>query len=387
MTADGGMPPQFPQACERCLRRGGLLAGLAPRIEKATADRPGSRSDELLSLDDETLAAALGTTVADAGEAGAEVGGRQPALRGDDPGRGPPWSVCVHAGAYPDQLGHLGPGAPAALFGLGDPARLDRLLSEPSVTIVGSRRASAYGQSVAYELGLLLARAGITVISGLAFGIDSAAHRGALEAGGLTVAVLGGGADVPSPQGMAGLYRRIAAEGLVVSEMPPGFRPFRWSFPARNRIMAALGDATVVVEAAERSGSLITVRIAQALGRDVGAVPGPITSRYSRGANMLLRDGAFPVLAAEDVIEQLLGPGSGLPGPPRPEVDESLTQVLVAIEGGAATPDAVARTTALEPGAVATALARLELLGCVRADQAGRYVATGFDGGHEPAPA
>ena len=355
-----------------CLERADLLAALAPRIEKATADRPGARSEELLALPSDALAAALGTTRS------AALAKRRDATRAEPAPRAPvPWSVCEHRDDYPESLRHLERAAPAAVFAAGDPDRLERLLGEPAVTIVGSRRATAYGRAVAHELGLLLAGANITVISGLAFGIDSAAHRGALDGGGLTAAVLAGGADVPSPRGMAGLFRRIAEDGLVLSEMPPGTAPFRWGFPARNRIMAALGAATVVVEASERSGSLITVRVAQSLGRDVGAVPGPITSRHSRGSNALLRDGAFPVLGAEDVIEEILGPGSARPAPGRRETDPELAPILAAVEGGAATPDAIARATTLDAASVAAGLARLELLGEVRAGSGGRYVAVG----------
>jgi DNA processing protein len=345
-------------ACERCLRRAALLARLAPNIERAANTDRGSRSGELLALPDGDLAAAMG------GEADGL------ALPDSD------GSTCRHRDEFPQALHHLGDSAPHALWSRGDDSLLASLATEPTVTIVGARRATAYGRETARELGLLLAGAGVVVISGLAYGIDAAAHRGALDAGGATVAVLGCGADVAYPVGNRALYERIATEGLVLSEYPPGFTPWRWTFPARNRIMAALGALTVVVEAAERSGSLITVRAAQALGRDVGAVPGPVSSRYSRGSNALLADGAFPVLGAESILDELLGPGAWEPPQAEAIGDPLLATILEQIEGGHATPDAIARAAGMAPTEIAAGLARLELLGRIRADATGRYLQT-----------
>jgi DNA processing protein len=346
-------------ACAHCRRRAALLAHLAPRIERIAAERAGGRARDILALSDEDLAAAVKGDRA--GVEPAEAAG----------------STCRHRPAYPAPLRQLEGSAPHALWCRGDAALLGRVECEPAVTIVGSRRASAYGREVAHELAMLLAGAGVVVVSGLAHGIDAAAHRGALDAGGATVAVLGSGADVAYPAGQRRLYERIRREGLVISEMPPRFAPFRWSFPARNRIMAALGDLTVVVEAAERSGSLITVRLAQSLGREVGAVPGPVNSRFAHGSNALLADGAFPVLGAESVLDELLGPGvrpaTQAPAPLAPE----LQAILERVEGGDDTPDAIARSTGFDPGELAAGLARLELLGRVRADAGGRYVAAG----------
>lgn len=354
MTA--GQCREGASACERCRRRAALLARLAPNIERVAAGPVGGRSRELLALGDAELAAA--------------VDGDRARLELPD-GAG---STCRHRDPYPSVLRRLEGSAPHALWCRGDAGLLGRLEREPAVTIVGSRRASAYGREAAHELGLLLAGAGVVVVSGLAHGIDAAAHRGALDAGGATVAVLGCGADVAYPAGQRRLYERIVRDGLVVSEMPPGFTPFRWSFPARNRIMAALGDLTVVVEAAERSGSLITVRIAQSLGREVGAVPGPINSRFARGSNALLADGAFPVLGAGSVLDELFGPGSRRAEPTRAPLDPGLASILERVEAGECAPDEIARSTGLEPGALAAGLARLELLGRVRADPVGRYV-------------
>ena len=176
--------------------------------------------------------------------------------------------------------------------------------------MIGSRRPSEYGRTVAYALGRGLGAAGVPVVSGLALGIDAVAHRGCLDGGGRTVAVLACGVDVPYPRTNRALYERIRERGAVVSEMPPGTRPRRWLFPARNRIMAALGRLTVVVEAAERSGTLITADCAAEIGRDVAAVPGRVTSDAAAGTNGLLRNGAALVTGAQDVLDLLYGVGA-----------------------------------------------------------------------------
>ena len=173
------------------------------------------------------------------------------------------------------------------------------------MAVVGARSCSPYGAQVARELARDLAAHGIVVVSGLARGIDGEAHRGALAAGGLTVAVLGCGIDRDYPRAHAQLASRIAESGLVVSEYPPGVEPAPWRFPARNRIVAGLAKATVVVEARERSGALITADFALELGRDVFAVPGEITSGLSKGTNDLIRQGATPLLAVDDVLDAL----------------------------------------------------------------------------------
>jgi DNA processing protein len=211
------------------------------------------------------------------------------------------------------------------LFVAGRPERLGRLGAEPAVAIVGTRNPSPYGREVAYSLGRGLAAAGVPVISGLALGIDGTAHRGCIAAGGLPVAVLACGPDVAYPRRHRGLHREVRERGLVLSELPPRTRPFRWSFPARNRIMAGLARMTVVVEAADPSGSLITSDFARELGRTVAAVPGHVTSRMARGTNGLLRDGAVPITSAQDVLDELFGvgarraPPAAQPAPPAPE--------------------------------------------------------------------
>ena len=250
------------------------------------------------------------------------------------------------------------------------------IADERPVALVGARRASPYGLEAARTLGHELAVSGVPVVSGMALGIDSAAHEGALEAGGLTVAVLAGGADFVYPRSRAGLYRRIAAEGLVVSELPPGTRPHRWSFPARNRIMAGLAAMTVVVEGTVSSGSLITAGFAEDLGRDLGAVPGQVTSTLAAGPNRLLAEGACVVRSAADVLDALYGPGvrpRRLAGDAAASLEPRLAELLAAVERGEGSPDALAADPAAAADVLAS-LTELELLGLVRRAAGGRYI-------------
>ncbi|MFN2612512.1 MAG: DNA-processing protein DprA [Solirubrobacterales bacterium] len=359
-----------PSCCESCLRRTLLVGFLAPLIETVSSGRPGRRSPELLALDDGDLAAAVAGC--DGGAIVEQVGRRDlTAARASMKASGL-WACCRHDGAYPEVL-RGDRQAPAALLGRGDAGLLAELGPDRAITIVGARRASAHGGEVARALGAELATAGLTVISGMALGIDSRAHEGALGAGGRTVAVLGSGPDVPHPRSRLRLYEQIAARGLILSELPPGTRPYRWSFPARNRIMAALGGMTVVVEAAARSGSLITAEMAGDLGREVGAVPGSVGAPLSEGTNALLADGAVLVRDAQDVLDAMLG--AGAPRLPRrgPDLSERQASVLALVGRGHETADAIAGAAGIAVGETAAALAGLELRGCVRCDSAGRY--------------
>jgi DNA processing protein len=240
------------------------------------------------------------------------------------------------------------------------------MLAEPAVAIVGARSCSDYGAHVARTLARELAAAGVVVVSGLARGVDGWAHRGALEPGAATVAVLGCGIDRDYPRAHTALAAQICDRGLLVSEYPPGVAPAPWRFPARNRIVAGLAGATVVVEARERSGALITADLALEEGREVLAVPGEITSALSRGTNQLLRLGAVPVTSAEDVLEAL-----GVVPPPEPDrparLGESALTILEALAAGASTADELAARAGLEASAVAATLAELELAGLVEA--------------------
>jgi DNA processing protein len=370
-----------PTACNDCLRRAWLVRDLAGHIETAIEKKPGGRARDLLALENRDLAEALARGSAPAVLATAR--GRDPAEMREAIDLAGAWTCCLHHPAYPAQLRPMAD-QPATLFGLGDPELLGRL-DEPVVTVVGARRASAYGRGFATDLGRELAVAGLPVISGMALGIDSCAHRGALDAGGLTAAVLGSGVDVPHPARMRKLYEEIVENGLVLSELPPGTRPWRWTFPARNRIMAALAAMTVVVEARERSGSLITSEMASDLGREVGAVPGQVGGALAAGTNNLLRDGAHVIRRAEDVLDTLIDVGSvhrsRAVEPPRgPALDAALATMLEIVERGASTPDAVARVSGQPGRRAVAALARLELMGYVAADGSGRYSRTTLAG-------
>jgi DNA processing protein len=295
-----------PHACPECLHRAQLLALLAPYIEKVAINGTGSHSAGLLGLSNQDLVEVAAPKVADQLLARIEATSERH-LR-EELEAASCWATCRHHDLYPDSLRDAAD-APWALIGRGDAGLLDGLEPSAAVTVVGARRATSYGREVAHELGRELAAAGITVISGLAFGVDACAHRGALDAG-KTIAVLGCGPDVAYPAAHRSLWRRISEHGLVISELPPGAAPWRWTFPTRNRIMAALAGMTVVVEAAARSGSLITADLAADLGRDLGAVPGPITSRTSTEPNNLLAGGACVVREARDVLDALVAAGA-----------------------------------------------------------------------------
>lgn len=215
--------------------------------------------------------------------------------------------IPLSAESYPTSLREL-PDPPAVLFTLGDPGLLQGSIA---VTVVGSRRATQRARDVAERLGAALARREGTVVSGLALGVDGSAHLGALDASeGRTVAVLGNGVDVVYPRSHRHLYERIRSHGLLVSEFTPGTGAQPHHFPRRNRVLAALGATTVVVEAGVRSGALITVDHALDLGRDVWAVPGPIDSAACQGSNRLLADGARPLVSLDDFVTAMCGVGA-----------------------------------------------------------------------------
>jgi DNA processing protein len=364
-------------ACDACLRRTWLIARLAGAIEIARHEKRALR--ELLALSEERLIEALGPRAG--GNVAIEIEHADPdelLAAADAAGLA---AVCRHDRAYPRRLCDLRD-APAVLFAAANDDPVERLVrltggpdhdGPPTISIVGARRASADGNEIARALARGIGAAGVTVVSGMALGIDSAAHSGALDRGAPTVAVLASGADVPYPSSKRGLYRRIVEDGLVVSEMPPGFTPFRWCFPARNRTIAALGHMTVVVEAAERSGSLITAEVAADLGRDVGAVPGPVTSWRSRGTNALLRDGAVVVRDADDVLDAVVGLDRVPPANPGAALEPRLASLLRAVAGGRDTLAALAGAPDQAQSTLA-ALTELELLGYLRRVPGGRYV-------------
>ena len=236
------------------------------------------------------------------------------------------------------------------------------MLARAAVAVVGARACSSYGRSVARSLSRELAAAGLVVVSGMARGIDGEAHRGALEAGGATIAVLGCGVDRDYPAAHAELARRIGERGLVVSEYEPGVEPAPWRFPARNRIIAGLCSATVVVEARERSGALITADFALEEGRDVLSVPGEITSSLSAGTNALLRLGAIPVTCAGDVLEVF---GIELVKPEPASLGHVADALLAELDKGALTADELVRGARVGSAEAAATLMELELVGRV----------------------
>jgi DNA processing protein len=258
------------------------------------------------------------------------------------------------------------PGYPALLAAIHDPPPAiflrgeaePAVLAGPCVAVVGARSCSAYGRSVARMLGRELAGAGLVVVSGMARGVDGEAHRGALEAAGVTVAVLGCGVDRDYPAAHAELARRITERGLVISEYEPGIEPAPWRFPARNRIIAGLSEAVVVVEARERSGALITADFALEEGRDVFSVPGEITSALSAGTNALLRLGATPATSAGDILELF---GVAPAEPDTASLGPTAQSLLERLRDGALTGDELVRASGIDPAEASAALLELEL--------------------------
>lgn len=258
---------------------------------------------------------------------------------------------------------------PLVLWALG-PALLDEVGAR-AAAVVGTRAATPYGEHVAAELAAGLAERDAAVVSGGAYGIDGVAHRAALASDGCTVAVLAAGIDIPYPAGHAGLLRRIADQGLVLSEYPPGERPTRYRFLTRNRLVAALSGATVVVEAGLRSGAANTAAWATALGRPVCAVPGPVTSAASAGCHVLLQGDAALVTRADEVIELIGRIGELAPDPVRPSspldgLSEGERRVYEALPArGTRTADQIAVASGLPPHQVLGSLAMLEVSGLV----------------------
>jgi DNA processing protein len=283
------------------------------------------------------------------------------------------------------------PSYPPALANLSDPAPLLLVRGEvaalagPSIAIVGSRAATAYGRTVARRLAADLAAEGLVVVSGLALGIDAEAHRGALEAGGRTVAFQACGPDLVYPRIHGRLADEITRRGAVVSEFPPGTPPLRHHFPLRNRLISGVASAVVVVEGRERSGSLITARHAADQGRDVYAVPGPISAPTSAGPNRLLRDGAGIVLGSAELLEELRRSGAH-PGRPSPRggalgrsregaqrrLGGERGRILEALLHEPSTRDQLARRLERAPEQLAFDLLELEMEGRVAEDRDGR---------------
>ena len=273
---------------------------------------------------------------------------------------------------YPEQLTEL-KAPPDPLYAIGDPSIVGA--GQRLVAIVGTRDASPYGVRVAAELAKAFVEAGVGVVSGLARGIDSAAHRGALEARGRTVAVLGTGVNVPYPAGNRGLHAEIGVSGLVVSEHEPGVPAGPGCFPRRNRIIAALAEMTVVVEAPYKSGAVNTATHALELGRTVAAIPGPIDSPRSAGSNLLLRDGAQFIATVDDALALM---GLSRKHTARaPELEYLETRVFDAVGAGEGSADALAFRLGLSVRQVIEAIGTLELKGLVRVTPDGNICPSG----------
>lgn len=336
-------------------RLGLLLAGGGAAVRRTVAAvAPESSLEASLS------AGGVGSAVVEAGRSLARTEART--VRDRAAAAGWRWLVPIDA-EYPKSLSAM-VDPPLGLFVCG------RLTDAPAVAIVGSRKATPYGRQVARLLGEELAHAGVVVVSGMARGVDAEAHRGALEAGGVSWAVWGTGPDTVYPAEHAELAAELAVDGALLTEYPPGTPPRKHHFPERNRILAGLTRATVVVEAAARSGALITARLAMEEGREVLAVPGNIFSELSVGPNTLLRVGARPLLTPRDLFDAI-----GVPPPAAAAGNRSAAGSWVA-EGEALTVDEIAARAGVPVAEVVARLLDLELSGDLTRLSDGRYMQT-----------
>jgi DNA processing protein len=352
-------------ACLSCLRHAWLLGALSGRL--AYRGRDPERLFGLLGLPDEELLRALGGKWRESLSArhGQLEHAQMPLAEGVQ-------RICRHDPRYPRTLLHASD-SPRMLHVAGPLTRMVQLLAQPTVAIVGTRRASDYGMEVAYGLARGLAASGITVVSGLAEGIPAAAHLGALHAGAPTVTVTAGGVDVAHPASWRALHRRIAVEGCALAELPCGCAPHGWSHLARARIVAALARMVIVVEATEQPLELLHARLAAATGAIVAAVPGRVSAPAARGPHLLLREGAPLVRDPQDALDALYGVGGPRLATTRPELEPRLQTVLEQVGAGC---DTVTRLTTqgAEVQDTLVALAHLELSGAVARGDGGRYV-------------
>lgn len=280
-------------------------------------------------------------------------------------------TVLLRDGAlYPERLRNA-PAPPAVLFCRGDP----RVLADkPTAALIGTRAPTRYGIGTAAQLGADLSAAGVSVVSGLALGIDGAAHEGACGAGAAPIGIVAGGVDVPYPRRHARLWERVIQEGAIVSESPAGAKTEKWRFPVRNSLMAALSDVVVVVESRHGGGSRHTVNAALARGIDVGAVPGSIRSATSEGTNALLAEGAFLVTSVTDILLALSRAGANVAMPsdgtrkriPSGPVPEGEQKVYAALSQDPVSLDELARITGLDFAELCGGLERLAQAGLAR---------------------
>jgi DNA processing protein len=288
------------------------------------------------------------------------------------------WVVCRHQPEYPVRLTHFerSSDVPSVIYGVGSRRPLQELAERPGVAIVGARRASAYGRETSYSLARDCAESGLVVVSGMALGIDGAAHRGALQGGGTTIAVLAGGPERPYPRSHRLLHEQIVQSGCVLSEMPPGVEARRWGFVARNRIIAALSAITVFVEGAEDSGARHTVGFAEDLGLEIGAVPGPVTSPMSAGPNTMLAENRAAVIRGAGDVFDLIGHDRASATARTDELvlGGTSARICAAVASGLRSPRAISEELSdLGQREISRILGELELSGRIRRVSAGEY--------------
>jgi len=362
-----GQYRESSSACPSCLRRSWLLSELSAPLEYLCRDR--GRLGELLGLGDEDLLRAL------AGRRRSELESSYTRFEQAELHRMPGvQEVCRHHRSYPSAL--RDPGAPWMLNVAGGVGRLRDLAAAPTVAVIGSARATDYGVEMARSIARGLAACGVTVASGLSDGIAVAAHAGALEVGGGSLAVMPGGLDVACAARRRSLYRRIGRAGCAVAELPCGARARRFGEVAGGRTLARLGGLTVVVEAHDSPGELAGARLARALGRTVAAVPGRVTSRASSGTHALLMEGARLVRGPEDALELLCGPnapGARASNAAPAELEPRLRTMLEQVGAGRDTPDKLTGDGE-DAGAVLLMLSELELMGLLARGDGGRYL-------------
>jgi DNA processing protein len=355
-----------PSACAECLARAWLLARLSGHLDTAR-----KRIPEVLDLGDDDLIAAVAGK--DRGAVDGERAGFDPDAYRARCADAAVEVICRCDSAYPRALWSL-PAEPAVLHVCGGMTRLLGLLDGDTVAIVGARTASPYGLDMARGLGRGVGAARVTIISGMALGIDAAAHRGALDGGGATVAVLASAPERAYPAANRTLHRQIIAAGAVVSELGPGVAVRRWMFPARNRLIAALSSMTIVAAARQPSGAILTALQAMKLGRLLGAVPGQAKAPLSFGPHLLLRSGAHVIEEPGDVLVALFGAEAAREREAARgwAVAPELRPLLEAIADGFDVPEAIA-AVGLEMDAGLARLAALEMAGHLRRGPGGRF--------------
>ncbi|HEV3035847.1 MAG TPA: DNA-processing protein DprA [Solirubrobacteraceae bacterium] len=360
-------------ACTGCRRRSWLLSCLSGPLECCARDR--ARLLELLALEDRALIDAV------AGRRKAELHARYGSFTARELPRDPHVeAICRHCCGYPQALDDRATAPPLEVAG--GAARLAKLTAAPVVAILGSRAPSDYGVQMARSLARGLAASGVTVAASLTDGVAVAAHAGAMDAGGASVAVMGGGLAVSCPARRRSLYERVKHAGCAVSKLPLDCAGRRWGQLASERILAALSRMAVVVEADDTPEDLAAARIAVALGRTVAAIPGRVTSPLSRGTHALLMDGATLVRGPRDVLELLytVGTAEQCEPPPAPVgaptdtgLQPHLRAILERVGSGCDTPDKLARA-GVEPSAAVLALSELEVIGLLARGDGGRYM-------------